>query len=358
MKSSAKLFLRLFGVLVIGVLVASLLFEKIPPATIGVKQFMWGGGIVDEDYELGYHLGISGYHRWHFLDQRTHFVTFSRSRRSSRSNSQEQAALEIRTRDNNTAAVDVTVTYRITPGEGHMIVQEGLKEAYRDRVKSTVEGVLREELAQLSPEDFVSTEIRMERAANILPVLAEAMAIFHVTPETIMIRAVRFPPEYENKLQKKQLTRQLAKLAPALQAVEEQLQVTGTIEKQTEAFVKTNRAEWDKQLQTMSSNNEVQIAEVLAEANVYQETTRAEADKEYVKLLAVGDLALAKAEALRNELRNVALDSRGGRIYLGIEAARNLRIESVTLNSNDPSVPSIIELDKLVKILVGEPPAP
>ena len=358
MKSSAKLFLTVFGVTLLTVAVAVMLTEKVPPATIGVKQYMWGGGIVGQDHEMGYHLGITGYHRWHFLDQRTHFVTFSRDRRPSSFNHQEQPSLEIRTRDNNTAAVDVTVTYRITPGEGHKIVQGALKEAYHDRVKSTVEGVLREELAHLSPEDFVSTEIRMQRAQSILPVLAEAMSAFHVTPETILIRAVRFPPEYEDKLQKKQLTRQLAKLAPAKQAVEEQLQVTGTIEKQTEAMVKTNRAEWDKALQTMSSNNEVAMARVMAEARVYDETTRAEADRDYLKLLATGELAMAKAEALRNELRNVALDTRGGRIFLGIEAARNLQIDSVTLNSNDPSVPTIIELQKLVEILIGEPETP
>jgi hypothetical protein len=57
-------------------------------------------------------------------------------------------------------------------------------------------------------------------------------------------------------------------------------------------------------------------------------------------------------------LRNVALDTRGGRIFLGIEAARNLQIDSVTLNSNDPSVPTIIELQKLVEILIGEPETP
>ena len=66
-----------------------------------------------------------------------------------------------------------------------------------------------------------------------------------------------------------------------------------------------------------------------------------------------GELALREAESLRERLRNEALESAGGRLYLACEAASNLRIEKVTLNSNDPSVPSILDLDELVALLVG-----
>ena len=69
------------------------------------------------------------------------------------------------------------------------------------------------------------------------------------------------------------------------------------------------------------------------------------------------DANIAKAEALRNELRNKALDTVGGRIYLAQQAAENLEFESVTLNSNDPRVPSIIDLGALTRLLIGEEPA-
>ena len=53
-------------------------------------------------------------------------------------------------------------------------------------------------------------------------------------------------------------------------------------------------------------------------------------------------------------MRNQALNTVGGRIYLARMAAENLRFESVTLNSNDPAIPSIIDVDGLVRMLVGK----
>ena len=94
---------------------------------------------------------------------------------------------------------------------------------------------------------------------------------------------------------------------------------------------------------------------ILAEAEVYSKTTRADADATYEELVADGGLAIAKAEALRNELRNKALDTKGGRIFLARQAAENLQFEHVTLNSNDPNVPTVIDIGAMVRLLIGEP---
>ena len=107
-------------------------------------------------------------------------------------------------------------------------------------------------------------------------------------------------------------------------------------------------ATWDKQLQDAQSTNEVKVAGVLGVAGEYDLSTRAEADAGYEVLIADGNLAVAKAEALRDELRNAALDTAGGRILQARDAAENLNFSSVTLNSNDPSVPSVIDIDALV----------
>ena len=355
-----KLFVSLVLLGCLGLFITSSLFERVEPSQIGVKQGLWGsGGVVSEDYLTGFHLGITGIHRWHLLDRRTHFLTFSEP--SSQSgfskkhvNSQEEGPLEIRTRDNNPVAVDVTVTYRIIEGEAHLIVAEGQKAEYRDRVASNVKGVLREELARLVPEDFVNTDIRLELAAGVLPILKESLAPFHVEPELILIRAVRFLDTYEQKLQEKQLTQQLTELAKSKRLVEDAMKATGKIEKETEALEKEARAEWDKKLQDARSTNEVEVATILAEANIYDNRVRPAADARYETLVADGKLAIAKAEALRDELRNEALDSLGGKILQARDAAENLRFESVTLNSNDPGVPSVIEIDKLVDLLVGD----
>jgi len=350
-KQVANIFLAIVGLAVLAVLGFVLLFERIPPATIGVKQSQWGGGIIEQDYSAGFRWGVTGYHKWYLLDGRTHFLTFSERLR--RVSSNERPGLEIRTRDNNSIDVDVTLTYRIKPGAGHLIVDDGLQAGYRDRVTSTVESVLRKELAKLTSEEFVATEIRMERARKTLPVLATNLEDFHVEPLELLIRAVRFQPEYEQKKQDQQLVNQNTLLATAEERVERQEQVTGVIGKETEALEKERRATWDKLLQDARSENEIAVARILAEAEVYEKTTRSNADADYVSSIAAGELALAKAEALRNELRNKALDTTGGSILLAMQAADNLIIDEVTLNSNDPEVPSVLDIGEMVRLLVG-----
>ncbi|MCP5024012.1 MAG: hypothetical protein GY930_19880 [bacterium] len=342
-----------FGAFIVAAILFALLMESVPPAKIGVKLNQWGDGVVDEDYDTGYHIGITGIHKWYLLDRTTHFLTFTDAR-STRNSDQERPSLEIRTRDGNTASIDATLTYRIADGEAHLLVAKGLRPVYRDRVISTVESVLREELAQLTSEDFYSTDIRMERAVATLPALTAALAPLHVTPEAILLRAVRFPAGYETRLQEKQLTHQQKLLAMALQKVEAAQQVTGSMEKEIEAAEKELRGTWDKQLQQKFSDNEVAIAQILGDAQLYDKSTRANALADYETMTSEGNLAIDKAEALRNELRNQALDTRGGSIFLAQQAAENLNIDSVILNSNDPSVPTILDLSELVKLLVGE----
>lgn len=357
MKSLRTIAILAVVVLILGLLGSGLLLVRIEPATIGVKQNLLGGGIVERGYGAGYQLGIAGVHRWHKLDGRVHFIHFTRetSNTSGRDSNVEFAgALDIRTSDNNTASLDVTVLYEIVDDEAWTLVKEGLVLSYRDRVRQAAEGLLREELSKLSPEDFVDTEVRLRRAEDTLPLMRATLEQYHVRPLAVLIRAVRFPPEYEEKLQLKQLTRQKSLLATAQQAQERQQQVTQSIEKKTEAMEKEARGEWDKRLQESRSENQVAIAQINAEAEVYARTTTADADATNVTYIAEGQLSVEQAEALRDQLRNRALDTVGGRILLARQAAENLDIEAVTLNSNDPSVPTIIDVDELVRLLVGD----
>ena len=200
MTNLAKWFLLLFGGAVILVLSAVCTLEKVPPATIAVRQALWGGGGVEaNDYSMGFHLGITGYHKWHLLDKRTHFLTFSEDGKSSGVGTL-RPPLVIRTKDNNTANFDLTVTYRIIPGKGHELVRKGLKEIYRERVFKTVESVMREELAQLSSEDIYLTAERIRVTQAALPKLEQELENFYVRPDQILIRAIRFTDAYERKL--------------------------------------------------------------------------------------------------------------------------------------------------------------
>lgn len=361
----SKLLLAVAGAAVVGLILFSLLTVRIPPATIGVKQTLWGaGGFEPRDFGTGLAWGVTGYHRWHYLPTQTQFINFAKeSGEEMRSMSDGggplevedwQPAIDVRTKDNNTVSIDVTVNYRILPGQGHRILEESLKNAYRDRVRSQVTGVLREELAKLSSEEYQSTEKRIRRTEETLVVLREALAAFFVEPLDVFIRQVYFPADYERKLQEKQYLNQRKLLDMALTGQAAQQMEVAKFQKQTENEVKTRTQDWEKRIQTKRSEVQVLIAEIQAAAEVYARETRAQGEAERDISIANGKLAIEKAEALRDELRNAALDTRGGRIRLALDAVENLRIPRVVLNSDDPAVPMLLDLDRMTKLLVGE----
>ncbi|MFT7075486.1 MAG: regulator of protease activity HflC (stomatin/prohibitin superfamily) [Planctomycetota bacterium] len=352
MNTIAKIFLTIVGVVLVGFVLLMTLFVRIHPWEYGVKQNLLGDGLVEKDFGSGFVLRIPGVHEWHRIDRRTHFVTFADVRQRTELGI-SRSSLEIRTKDGNFATYDLSVTYRVKEGSAYKIVQGRDKDIYKARVVENIEGTMREELAQLSSEEIFSTETRLKVAREAIPRLMESMAEYQCVPDQVLIRAIRFQDGYEARLQAKQLTYQKTELAESQRAVEDQSAITQTKQAEIEAAEKERRGEWDKRIQQASSDNEVKIAGVRAKANIYDQERRAMADASFEISIAEGNLAIAKAEALRNELRNKALDTRGGRIYLAQQAAENLTFESVTLNSNDPRVPSVIDIGAMVKLLIG-----
>ena len=350
-----KKFAIILILLILAPLMFAVLFKRVPPATIGVKQNNWGGGILLADYPTGFHLGISGYHTWHFLPAKTHFLHFNDNRGDHVDTMTDSwaAPLEIRTTDNNVVTFELSVPYRIREGEAHLIVSDGYKADYRGRVASVVNSVLKLELPKLTSEDLQLTDIRLDRVMRTVPVLNEKLAEYHCEVETILIRRLRFQTEYESKLQEKQFLRQKALLDAAQTRVAEEEKIVNLIEKQIVAAELTLTQDWEKRIQEKKSEYDVMIAGIVAEAEVYASEARSEGEAERVILVAEGRLALERSEALRDELRTSALNSDGGRILLGLDAAHNLRIEKVTLNSDDPAVPIVLDLGALTRMLVG-----
>ncbi len=358
----------LLAILLLVPLVIGVVFERVPAAAYGVRTAKWGGGVEPKDYTMGIRLGVTGIHRWDFLPRQTHFLHFSErgapvarsslplwSPRSGEPVVEDwDEALVIRTKDNNTVTLDVSVPYRILEGHAHLIVAEGLKLIYRERVESQVKDVLRQELAALSSEELQSTEIRLARAREILGPLKQQLHAFHVEPEAILVRRVAFPKQYEERLQEKQFLNQKAKLDIALTIQAKAEQDVEQIRRQIAAAEVKRTREWEKRAQEQRSDYQVLIQQIQSEAGVYEARTRAEGEAERQIAEAEGKLEIERAAALRDELRNQALSSTGGRILLALDAVQNLNIPEVTLNSNDPAVPMLLDLGAMTRLLVGQ----
>ena len=349
--AGSALRMALTAVLVAGLALGPVvLFSKrVRAGTIGVRQSQWGGGgVLERDFAPGLWPSFRGWHSWHQLDGRTHFLSFGYE-----TDGAEHPVLDLRTRDGNVVQISVTVPYRIIPGEGHRIVAEGLKGAYADMVRATSRNLLSQELAELTSSDLANTDLRRTRTEEALPRLNEHLRPFHVRAETIQIHQVFFRMSYESKLQAKQLTRQNALLSEALTLVEEEKRAD-LIAQEIVAEEKRIRAEMDKLIEQEKADAFRRIAELQRETQNLNVQRRSEADAFYEREVAGGQLALDLAEALRNELFQAARDTPGGRVFLAREAASRLRIKSVTLDSSDPSVPSMLDLDEMVRLLVGE----
>ncbi len=372
------IFVFLFTVAVItGITI--LVFERVPVRTYGVKQYIWAGGIVPEDCGTGYHLGITGIHKWHLLDASTHFLEFVaaderqgvRPTETSKSLYPRHAgpedlstpvhdrypALEIRNRDGNVVTIDISVPYQIIKGQAHRLVEDGLKSFYQERVKATVESVLREVLPEMSNDALIDLDKRLATSAKALEVLQQKLNQFHVRAEAVLIRRVAFPPEYEVKLQQKQLFTQKARLnqADTLKLVE--VLRTGTIEKEIAAAEALSLAEWEKKTEMLRAEYGIQVATIQSEALQYSKKTRAEADAKSQVKIADGKLAIDKAEALLTQLRSEALSTAGGQIYVARQAAENLSMGRVTINSSDPRGPLVLEIHRFAEMLLGTPRA-
>jgi hypothetical protein len=189
--------------------------------------------------------------------------------------------------------------------------------------------------------------------AATLPRLNSLLARYHVQAETIQIHQVEFREPYEQILQKKQLTRQLAMLAKAATLVEQEMR-GNTLEQDIAGSEMRIRGEMDMQIETLRSQGKLEISRVRAASKEFDFTRRAEAQTEYERMLAEGDRSLADAEALKERLTNEAYDTPGGRIDLARKAAENLRFREVVLNANDPRAPTVLDVAQLTAMLLGK----
>jgi len=357
-----KVLYTIAGLVLIAILIKLVLlgmfFKQVPVANFGVKQHLFGaGGVVEKDFPMGYHFSFRPLYRWHMLDKRMHVIHFVGKDTAQQQESKiirKRKTMHIRTRDNNIAYLDVSVLYSIIPDEAHQIVKDGIQSSYQDRAQSTMEGVLRGELAQLTSEEYQDTDKRTALQSTTVTVLNTALVKFHLKAESILIRGLEFQPEYESKLQDKQLQKQLSKLEEAKLGQFEEEKVTKGMEKEIQAAVKIAEAEWDKLLQELRSTNEIAIAKIDAQTLLYVKTTMAEADRAYTESEARAKLLLQLEEAKRIEGLTAALSEPGGDYYNAMQAIQGLQFNRIIVNSNRDGAVDPLSIEDVLRRLLPQ----
>lgn len=312
-------------------MVPKLLVDRIEPWEIGVRRSLTGG-ITEEDFGTGWHFALPVFHSFYRLPRTLRYLSFNGDDPDA-----DAPTLEVRTKENNVLFVDVTIPWRIKQDSGWRIIREGFGDSYASKVQSTAGGVLREGMAALTNLDVQQTDKREATAQAMLPKLNAALEQYHVVADRVVIRAIRFRPEYEQKLQAKQQYLVQGRLDEARRQESVAVQATDTFEKTIEKNINLKRQEWNEKIESLKTEYELQIATINAEALQYDKKKRSEGDAFYSDAKATGDLAESKAEALGEKLKSAALSSAAGRTYSAIQAAENFKLGNITLNSSDPT---------------------
>lgn len=216
-----------------------LLVDNVELGQVGVRRSNVGG-VVEKDLDPGWRLEVVGLHKVIELPSTYQFLAFLK-----------QNALEIRTKDNNIVTLDISVPYRIRPGEAWQIVSAGNHVAdgqngfrYQRLTRETTVGVLRQHLAALQSSDFYDTDRRNVVASTALERLNEELAPLHVEANSILIRAVYFRPEYEQQLLQIQLNAQNKLLDGARKEVADKQQTLDNFQQKTRAMSSAREQKW------------------------------------------------------------------------------------------------------------------
>jgi SPFH domain / Band 7 family len=384
-------------------IVPAMCVAKVRPNEIGVRQSATSG-VLNEDLDVGWHWRIGGLHKLITLPSPYFMLDFTNDDRG------PQTPLQVRTKDNNTVELDVSVPIRIKAGQAHAIVEIGnhIKDAdgrfrYQRLAEETATSVLREELASLDSVGFYATTRRLEVADKALALLNKQLAPLHLEAQAVLLRSVRFRPEYEKQLQAIQLNEQnklldaaSQKLANVQQSLDNFVQGTSAqVSALTQDWIK-RRAELERAYQvglmeveeatpgaaraklatmvpadveakraeaakifgldpsSVSDGYLIGIKNVQAETLAYRQRVTAEADGIQGRLSAEGDAMVAKVQGEYENKLNALLSSPSGRAYVAFGAALNVQFAPSLTFSSAEGIPSVLRLRQFAEQFMGQ----
>jgi SPFH domain / Band 7 family len=394
------------GIVVVALIlwiVPALFFAKVGPHQIGVRQSA-ASGVSAEDLDVGWHWRIPGLHKLIALPSPYFLLDFTNDDRG------PQKPLQVRTKDNNTVELDVSLPIRIKAGQAHAIVEVGNhlqdedgRYRYQRLAEETATSVLREELASLDSVGFYSTARRVEVAGKALTMLNQQLAPLHLEAQAVLLRSVRFRAEYEKQLQAIQLNEQnklldaaSQKLATVQQSLDNYVQGTSAqVSSTTQEWIK-RQAELERAYQvgrldvaeatpgaaraklatlqpaeveamraaaakvfgldpsSVSDGYLIGIKNVQAETLSYRRRVTAEADGIAGRLGAEGDAMVAKVQGEYENKLNALLSSPSGRAYVAFGAALNVQFAPTLTFSSAEGIPSVLRLRQFAEQFMGQ----
>ncbi|HSR97108.1 MAG TPA: SPFH domain-containing protein [Kofleriaceae bacterium] len=393
-------------VVVIGALalwiVPAVFTAGIAPNEIGVRTSAVSGVLAD-DLAPGWHWRLPGVHKLTRLPSSYFMLDYTNDDRGL------QKPLVIRTKDNNTVELDVSVPLRIKPGEAHALVAAGNhvtdpdgRFRYQRLAEETATSVLREEMATLDSVGFYATDRRLGASQKALEMLNHQLGAMHVEAQAVLVRAVRFRPDYEKQLQTIQLNEQnklldaaSQKLATVQQSLDNYVQGTSAqVSARVQDWVK-RQAELERAYQvgllavvdatpgaaraklaqlaapdvealrqqaakifgvdaaSVSDGYLVGIKNIQAETLEYRNRITAQADAIGGRLTAEGDALVARVQGEYETKLNALLGTPAGKAYVAWQAADNIEFAKTLTFSSAEGIPAVLRLRQFAEQFMG-----
>lgn len=384
--------------IITAVVLRVLALTEVEAGTVGVR-YNNALGLHKEDLAPGFHLELAGLQRVHRLPSAYLLINYT-----------QDNTFSIRTKDNNTVHVDVSIPYRIKPGSAWRVMDAGNHLATGDGryrfqrfAEETATSVLREHMARLRSEDFYDTDRRLEVAKAALEALNQKLEAYHLEARILLVRAAYFRDEYEVQLAQIQFNEQQKLLDGAKQAVAERQQGLDNFQQQTNAMVSAQEQDWAQRIAELDRAYQVgfidtgddrtpgaarrgfeaikeaektllveRAAEVFgigkervtdahllgikniqAETTEYRQRVAAEADGISARLSAEGAAKIATLNGAYEARINTLLNSPAGRAYVAYQVAGDIDFERTLTFRSDDGIPSVLRLGDFAKQLMG-----
>lgn len=354
-----KLLSSIILLAVIGIFVAAnFLFIKIDLGQTGVRTqqyaFLGDKGVVQEDFGPGWHRNLPLLDTWKIFDatvQTTEFTTEKERQEtrkiysflSSTSRKYLDAApvggpgqVELKSKDGYTVRLDVTVKYRVKPGEVHKLYKElGSEARYKGIVRDQVQKVIRDIFGTMLTEQFYDPEVRRVKTQEGTKVLNSVLSQNSIELIEILIRDIAFDPAYERKILDKKLADQDVELNKSRALAEEKKGETNRIGAETQAKVRVIEQELKAKQLTMKAETDKQIAQIHADARLTAAKLSADADLYKAELEAKGTLLEKEASAEGERLKATALNTPGGENLVAFELIEQLNLGEITVSTQN-----------------------
>ena len=213
--------------------------------------------------------------------------------------------------------------------------------------------MLLNEFGRLNTEQFSKSDVRAQMLVGALDKLNESFDEIHLVAEQILVEGVGFSPAYEKKLVETQRERQRGRVLVARQLEDQEQQTILRQRSEIDRELLERRIELDREIEEVRVAGQGLAAEKVRTVAQFESERRANADRDYALAIATGEAALARANDLERRLHGEILSGPGGDQYLAVKAARAARLQEVTLDANDPRMPSPLDVSGMVELFGG-----